>query len=180
MTDDLTDRAIRMIREHRAHDSVSPFFLYFAHLAVHAPLHAKQDDIDKYANRFDAGWDEIRRDRYDRLIELGILPEGTTLPDNLEEGLDVVAWDSLDSHTQTVFARYMAVYAAMVDNIDQNLGRLHSAIEEMGEIDNTIFMFMSDNGIDPTRVGRPGRSITSTTSPLSTCCPPMTTCPAAR
>ncbi len=146
LTDDLTDRAIRMVRQHRAHDPVSPFFLHLAHLAVHAPLHAKQADIAKYADKYGLGWDVIRRDRYDRLVALGILPEGTVLPDNVEDGLDVVPWDSLDAKSQAVFARYMAVYAAMVDNIDQNLGRLVAALDEMGEMENTIFMFLSDNG----------------------------------
>ncbi len=146
LTDDLTDRAIRMIREHRAHNPTSPFFLHIAHLAVHAPLHAKQSDIDKYTGRYSVGWDTIRKDRYDRLVELGLLQQGALLPNNREEGLDVVPWESLDAESQAVFARYMAVYAAMVDNIDQNLGRLVSALEEMAEMDNTIFMFLSDNG----------------------------------
>jgi arylsulfatase A-like enzyme len=146
LTDDLTDRAIRMVREHRAHDPVAPFFLHLAHLAVHAPLHAKEEDIAKYAARYERGWDVIRRERYDRLVALGILPEGTELPDNVEPDLDVVPWESLDGRSRAVFARYMAVYAAMVDNIDQNLGRLVAALEEMGEMENTIFMFLSDNG----------------------------------
>ena len=146
LTDDLTDRAIRMVREHRAHDPVTPFFLYVAHLAVHAPLHAKRVDIDKYADRYHAGWDAIRAGRLDRLLELGILPAGTALPDNVEQDLDVARWSDLDPASRHAFARYMAVYAAMVDNIDQNLGRLIAALETMGEMDNTIFMFMSDNG----------------------------------
>jgi arylsulfatase A-like enzyme len=146
LTDDLTDRAVRMIREHRAHDPTSPFFLYVAHLAVHAPLHAKPTDIAKYADLYERGWDRIREQRHDRLIDLGILPPGTVLPYNREAGLGVSRWDSLEPATRALFSRYMAVYAAMVDNIDQNLGRLVSALDQMGELDDTVIVLMSDNG----------------------------------
>jgi arylsulfatase A-like enzyme len=147
LTDDLTDRAIRMIRECRASDPDKPFFLYHAHGAVHAPLHAKEADIQRHAEAYHEGWDVIRRRRHERQIELGVIPPGTELaPRNSEPGDEVGAWDELDDDRRRLFARYMAIYAAMVDNVDQNVGRLRAALEEMGEWDNTIFVFTSDNG----------------------------------
>lgn len=147
LTDDLTEKAIRMIRERSASRPGQPFFLYMAHPAAHAPLVAKPADIDRYRDTYTAGWDAIRVSRHARQLELGIIPPGTSLPPrNSEPGDDVVAWDELDADTRVLFARYMAVYAAMVDEIDQSVGRLREALEEMGEWDNTILVFLSDNG----------------------------------
>jgi arylsulfatase len=147
LTDDLTDRAISMIRESKSSNPSKPFFLYFAHAAVHAPLHAKQVDIERHEGRYREGWDAIREQRYERQVELGVV-DGTTelAPRNTEHGDDVVPWDELDDDRKRLFARYMEVYAAAVDNIDQNVGRLRTALEELGEWDNTLFVFTSDNG----------------------------------
>lgn len=146
-TDDITDEAIAMVKGVKASDPTKPFFLYFAHGAVHAPLHAKAEDIAKYEGRYAMGWDVLRQQRFERMLELGILPPGTVLPPrNTEAGDDVVAWDDLPADQQRLFARYMAVYAAMVDNVDQQFGRLCAALEELGELDNTYFLFTSDNG----------------------------------
>lgn len=147
LTDDLTDRAISMIREVKANEPGKPFFLYFAHAAVHAPLHAKAEDRARYAGRYDAGWDRLRAERFRRQQELGIVPpEVSCAPRNTEEGDDVLPWDELGERERALFARYMEVYAGAVDNIDQNLGRLLAAIDELGELDNTIVIFTSDNG----------------------------------
>ena len=147
LTDDLTDRAISMIRESKASDPDKPFFLYHAQGAVHAPLHAKAEDIARHDGRYEQGWDLIRQQRHERQIELGVIPPGTELaPRNPESGDDVEAWDSLTPDRQALFSKYMSVYAAMVDNIDQNVGRLRAALEEMGEWENTLFVFTSDNG----------------------------------
>ncbi|MGB6057891.1 MAG: arylsulfatase [Microthrixaceae bacterium] len=147
LTDDLTDRAIGMIRESKASDPEKPFFLYHAQGAVHAPLHAKAVDIERHADRYREGWDILRARRFKRQIELGVVPEGTALSERpTVEGDDVQAWDDLDDDHKRLFARYMEVYAAMVDNIDQNIGRLRQSLEEMGEWDNTLFIFTSDNG----------------------------------
>ena len=147
LTDDLTEKAIRMIRERSASRPGQPFFLYMAHPAAHAPLVAKPVDIDRYRDTYAAGWDAIRISRHARQLELGIIPPGTPLPPrNSEPGDEVTAWDELDADEQVLFARYMAVYAAMVDEIDQSVGHLREALEEMGEWDNTILVFLSDNG----------------------------------
>ncbi len=147
LTDDLTDKAIRMIRERGASRPGQPFFLYMAHPAAHAPLLAKADDIEKYRESYAQGWDRTRTQRHQRQIDLGIIPAGTALPPrNCEPGDDVKPWDDLSDDERTLFARYMAVYAAMVDEIDQSVGRLRAALEETGEWDNTLLVFLSDNG----------------------------------
>ena len=147
LTDDLTNKAIRMIRERSASRPGQPFFLYMAHPAAHAPLLAKADDIARYRDTYNAGWDDTRVRRHSRQIELGVIPAGTPLPPrNNEPGDDVKAWEELTDDERTLYARYMSVYAAMVDEIDQSVGSLRVALEEMGEWENTIVVFLSDNG----------------------------------
>jgi arylsulfatase A-like enzyme len=147
LTDDLTSQAIAMVKGQKAANPDQPFFLYVAHPAAHAPLLAKPDDIERYKGVYEKGWDAVRAERHRRQIELGIIEPGTPLsPRPAEEGDDVVAWDSLDGATQELFARYMAVFAGMVDCIDQSVGALRSTLEQMGEWDNTIVVFCSDNG----------------------------------
>jgi arylsulfatase len=147
LTDSLTDRAIEMVQSVKASDPSKPFFLYFAHGAVHAPLHAKASDIARYEGRYAEGWDRLREERFARQKSMGVVPEATLLPPrNSEPGNDVKPWDSLPAEQQELFARYMAVYAGMVDSIDQQFGRLMAALAEMGELDNTIVLFTSDNG----------------------------------
>ncbi len=157
-TDDITARACRMIREVKTADPTKPLFLYYAHGAVHAPLHAKAEDIAKHRGKYDQGWDRLREQRLARQIELGIMPPGTELPPrNFEATEAVEAWDSLPADQQTVMARYMEVYAAMVDTIDDSVGKIRAELEALGELDNTIFIFMSDNG-----ASREGREMGTT------------------
>ena len=147
LTDDLTEKAISMIRERGASRPGQPFFLYMAHPAAHAPLLAKAVDIDRYRDVYAGGWDQIRIVRHARQIKLGVIPSGTPLPArNSEPGDEVTAWDDLSDDERTLYARYMAVYAAMVDEIDQSVGRLREALEETGEWENTVLVFLSDNG----------------------------------
>jgi arylsulfatase A-like enzyme len=147
LTDDLTTKAIRLIKERKANDPSQPFFLYLPHPAPHAPLLAKDVDIAKYADTYRAGWDRMRADRFDRLKAGGLLPADTILPPrNTEPGAAVKPWDALSAEEQALYARYMAVFAGMVDCIDQNLGRLRDTLKEMGEWDDTIVLFLSDNG----------------------------------
>ena len=146
-TDDITDEAIGYLKALRAHDAERPFFLYVAHGAVHGPLQAKADDIARHHGRYDRGWDVIRRERFERQQELGLFPAGTALPArNSEPGHEVQPWDDHSAEEQALFARYMEVYAAMVENVDQNLARLLDAIEALGDLDDTVVVFTSDNG----------------------------------
>jgi arylsulfatase A-like enzyme len=147
LTEDLTERAISFVKERKAANPRQPFFLYLAHGAAHAPLVAKPEDIARYEGTYAIGWDEIRRRRHARQVELGVVVPGTVLPErNGEAGDEVPAWSSLSDVERTVFARYMAVYAAMIDEIDQSVGRLRTELETMGEWDNTVLVFLSDNG----------------------------------
>ena len=147
VTDDFTDRAISMVRECKASNPSKPFFLYFAQAAVHAPLQARAEDVERHKDRYHEGWDAVRQRRYDEQLRLGVVPEHAELaPRNHEPGEEVPAWDDLDDDRKTLFARYMAVYAAMVERIDTGIGRLREALEELGEWDNTLFIFTSDNG----------------------------------
>ncbi|MGW4891831.1 arylsulfatase [Kitasatospora sp. NPDC004240] len=146
-TDDLTDQAIAMVTSLRAHDAEKPFFLYLAHNAVHGPLQAKPEDLERHRGRYDGGWDELRAARFARQLAAGHFPPGTELPErNSEAGHDVGPWDELDEPRRKLYARYMEVYAAMVDNVDQNLGRLTDTLAALGELDDTIILFTSDNG----------------------------------
>ncbi|MFD9941790.1 arylsulfatase [Nonomuraea sp. NPDC059023] len=143
LTDDLTREAVAMVRQ--AGDQ--PFFLYLAHGAAHAPLQAPEADIARFAGHYAAGWDAIRQRRFDRQQKLGLHPAGTVLPErNAEDGDDVPAWDSLDADTRRLFQRYMEVYAAMIAGIDRSVGALRQTLRELGKLDNTIFVFTSDNG----------------------------------
>ena len=147
LTDDLTASAIAMVRQRHAVRPDQPFFLYLAHPAAHAPLHARAEDIAAFAGVYEVGWDEVRAARHQRQLELGVVPPDTILPPrNTEAGDEVVAWDELDADAQRLFATYMATYAAMVTQLDRSVGELRAALEELDEWDNTILVFLSDNG----------------------------------
>ncbi len=147
VTDDLTDRAIGQIKSLRAQEPGKPFFLYFAHIAMHGPHQAKAADIDKYRGSYADGWDEIRRRRFDRQVADGLFDEGTPIAErNTEPGYDALPWESLGPDEQRRYQRYQEVYAAMVDSIDQSVGRITDLLDDLGELDNTIIVFTSDNG----------------------------------
>ncbi len=147
LTDDLVDHALGMIKAGKASSPDQPFFLYVAHGAVHAPLHAKADDIAAQKGRYDDGWDELRARRYRRMLETGVLEEGTELaPRNSEANNDVQPWDELPPREKELYARYMEVFAAMVGSVDRATGHLLDELAAMGELDNTIVIFTSDNG----------------------------------
>jgi arylsulfatase A-like enzyme len=142
-TDDWMDKAIGFVAEIRNQDATRPFFLYVANNAVHGPLQAKEADLAKYRGRYDAGWDALRAARFQRQMAMGLVPEGTQLA---ERDPAVPAWDNVPAEQQRLFARHMETYAAMLDCADQNIGRLVALLEDLGELDNTIFVFTSDNG----------------------------------
>lgn len=147
VTDDITDKAISRIKSLRAHDADKPFFLYFSHIAMHGPHQAKPEDRAKYRGHYTEGWDAVRRRRFDAQVEAGFFPPGTQMAErNTEPGYDAPPWDELTEEEQLRFARYQEVYAAMVDSIDQSVGRVLDTLDVLGETDNTIIVFTSDNG----------------------------------
>ncbi len=140
-SDFYTDEIIRYIDEGR--ESGQPFFAYLAFTAPHWPLHAPAEDIAKYANAYREGWEVLRQRRFAALERAGIVAPGTQISPSLETVPD---WDTLTPEEQRYQARLMAVYAAMVDRLDQNIGRLLAYLERTGQRDNTIIVFTSDNG----------------------------------
>lgn len=139
-TDLYTDHAIRFVE---SHSGPQPFFLYLAYTAPHWPLHALPEDIEKYKGVYEAGWNSIRKNRLRKLKKFGLIDEKTTFTDEMEVQR---AWDSLSQETRKKEADLMAVYAAMIDRMDKNIGRLISQLKSMHELDNTLIMFLSDNG----------------------------------
>ena len=138
-TDAIADWAVRFLREHPR--GATPFFLYVAFTAPHFPLHALPGDIAKYRDRYSLGWDAVRRARHARLIELGIIDERWRLAPRDEYAN---AWESTSDKAAQDLA--MAVYAALVESMDRAIGRILGAIRGMGVEDNTLVLFLSDNG----------------------------------
>lgn len=150
-TDAITDHALDFISESRNKDE--PYFLFLSYNAPHFPLQAPKEEINKYVDTYEKGWDKIRDERLKRQKELQIVNEDVLLPPRSEfwnrdrdfSGKNP-AWDSLDPDRQKDLARRMAIYAGMVDRMDQNVGRVIENIEKNGELDNTLIFFCSDNG----------------------------------
>ena len=141
--DDYTERAIGWLAEHHASAPAKPFFLYLAFQTPHTPLQAKPADQAKYRGRYDAGWDAIRAARYERQKAMGLIEANAELP---PRNPGIPAWDELTDEQRALFARYMEVYAGLVDNVDQNVGKLLEFLEGTGQIDNTLILITSDNG----------------------------------
>ena len=140
-TDAFTDHAIQFIQDSKTENPQKPFFLYLAYNAPHWPLHAPKEDIDKYRGRYKDGWQPIREERYKRMIDLGIIDSTWEL--SLQDSKE---WDSLSDEQKAEMELRREIYAAQVDRMDQNIGRLVSYLEQHGLIDNTIIVFIDDNG----------------------------------
>lgn len=143
LSEDLTDNAIIYVGNHIRQTPEKPFFLYLAYGAVHAPHHAPKKYIDKYKGKFDEGWDVLREKWFQNQKELHIIPDNAELTPRNEL---VKAWDDLSSAQKKVFARYMEAFAGFLDHTDEQIGRVLDYLEEVGELDNTIIVFLSDNG----------------------------------
>jgi arylsulfatase A-like enzyme len=141
-TDTFTDKLIDQLK---ASDRAKPFFAYLAFTAPHWPLHAHDGDIAKYRGRYDAGFEVLRAERLSRQKQLGLIAPGV-VPHSLKHPKG--GWDSLTADEKKQAARDMEVYAAMVDRIDQNIGRLIRQLKESGEYDDTVILFLADNGAE--------------------------------
>jgi arylsulfatase len=140
-TDLWTEYGVKFVDEAIA--AKKPFFLYLAHNAPHFPLRAPQQDIAKFRGRYAAGWDKLRAERYARQISLGIVDKAWALSPLLPE---VSAWDRLTAAEQDRFDHVMAIYAAVVAHMDASVGRLVDALRDRGVLDNTLLLFLPDNG----------------------------------
>jgi len=143
-TTDMTNQAISWMKFQNSLSPNKPYFMYFATGAAHAPHHVPAEWRDKYKGKFDQGWDKVRAETLERQKKLGIVPANTTLAPKPK---DIKDWDSLSADEKKLFARQMETYAGFSEQTDYEIGRLYSAIEETGEADNTLFIYIvGDNG----------------------------------
>jgi len=154
-TDATTDYAVEFLRHHQTAEKDAPFFLYLAYQAPHFPLHARKELIDKYVPIYEKGWDVIRQERWEKMQRLGLFTHYEKAPptsdapawhDEFAQPEPLVKWDSLSDAQQRDQARRMATYAAMMDQMDQGIGKVIAQLEAMHQLDNTLIFFLSDNG----------------------------------
>ena len=137
-TDAFTDHAIQCIQQ--AHADGKAFFAHICYTAPHYPLHALPEDIAKYQGKYRSGWDELRRQRYARQLKMGLIEPHWELSSKDSEAYD---WSTANQEWEDL---RMAVYAAMIDRMDQNIGRVLATLDELGVAENTVVIFLSDNG----------------------------------
>ncbi len=141
---DMTDQSVAWIKHQKALTPDKPFFVYFAPGAVHAPHHAPKEWIARWKGKFDQGWDKLREETLAKQIELGTAPEGTKLAPKPK---DIKDWDQLSADEKRLFSHQIEVFAAFLEFTDHEIGRLLTAVEETGQLDNTlVFYIAGDNG----------------------------------
>lgn len=143
LTTAVTDSTVSIMNKHFKEKKDDPFFFYVAYYAPHRPLQALQKDIAKYRGKFMNGWDKNRELRYNQLKKMNMIPAGCKLSDRDDK---IEAWDSLTEDQKKVWDARMAVYAAQVDCLDQGVGKIIATLKENNQLDNTIILFLSDNG----------------------------------
>jgi len=154
LTEDLVDKSMEFILDQKQVAPDKPFFLWLAFGACHAPHHAPKEFINKYKGRFDKGWDKVRHEVLTRQKALGVAPRDAELAPNDPR---VKPWDRLSADEQRLFARMQEVFAGFLDHTDHHIGRFLAFLEEIGQMDNTLIMLISDNGAS--REGGPNGSV---------------------
>src|ERR1051326_146909 len=140
----MADKTVEWLHGVRAQDAQKPFFIYFSTGCAHAPHHVSQYWADKYRGQFDSGWDHLREQVFARQKQLGVIPPDAQLTPRDEA---FPAWEDLPDTLKAFYARQMEVYAGFVENADYNVGRVIDAIDELGELDNTLIIWIfGDNG----------------------------------
>jgi len=143
-TTDMTNQAINWVKAQQSMTPDKPFFVYFATGAVHAPHHVSKEWSDKYRGKFDKGWDAVREETVKNQKKMGIIPEGTKLAPKPK---DIKGWKELPENNRKLFATQAEVFAGFMEMTDFEVGRLIDAIAEIGELDNTLFIYIAgDNG----------------------------------
>ena len=141
LTDSLAENAVQFITDHEKDHKSEPFFLYTAFTSPHWPLHALKEDIDRYRGKYREGWDVLREKRHERMKELGIVDPKWKVAKS-----DAPAWDKVPEGKKDELDLRMAIYAAQIDRMDQGIGRIIEALRKTGQLDNTVILFLSDNG----------------------------------
>lgn len=143
-TTDMTNQAINWVSAQQSLTPEKPFYMYFATGATHAPHHAPKEYIEKYKGKFDQGWDKLREETFAKQKALGVIPQDAQLTARPKE---IPAWDDQTPAQKKLFARQMEAFAGFAEHTDAEVGRLVQALEEMGELDNTLFLYVvGDNG----------------------------------
>jgi arylsulfatase len=143
-TTDMTNQAINWVSAQQSLTPEKPFYIYFSTGATHAPHHAPKEYIEKYKGKFDQGWDKLREETLARQKAMGVVPQDTKLSARPAE---IPSWDSQTPEQKKLFARQMEVFAGFAEHTDHEVGRLVEALEEIGELDNTLFLYViGDNG----------------------------------
>ena len=143
-TTDMTNHAMSWMKFQKALSPDKPFYMYYAPGAVHAPHHVPAEWRDKYKGKFDQGWDKVREETLARQIKLGVVPANTKLAPKHK---DIKDWEALSADEKKLFTTQMETYAGFAEHTDNEIGRLYSAIEEIGQLDNTLFIYIvGDNG----------------------------------
>ena len=141
---DMTNQAINWVKAQQSMTPDKPFFVYYATGAVHAPHHVPKEWADRYKGQFDKGWDEVRKESVERQKKLGVVPANTKLG---ERPGDLKAWDTLPEAHRKLFARQAEVFAGFLSHTDDQIGRFKKALEDLGVLDNTLFIYIAgDNG----------------------------------
>jgi len=140
---DLADRAIEWITGHKSIKPDLPFMMLWASGSMHSPHHAPDSYIDRYAGKFDQGWDVAREEILERQKALGIVPADTLMTERIDE---IPAWDSLPDQEKKLYARQMEVFAAQMEWVDHQIGRVVAELERIGQLDNTLIFVTADNG----------------------------------
>jgi arylsulfatase A-like enzyme len=143
LSEDLVDKAVSFIADSKQADPDKPFYLHLCFGATHAPHHVAKEWADKYAGVFDDGWDAYRENTFARQKELGIVPDGAELS---RHDPDVPDWGSLPAPARKLYSRMMEVFAGFLSHTDHQVGRLLAFLTEIGELENTLIMVISDNG----------------------------------
>lgn len=142
LTEAINTSTIDILKRHYQTKKEQPYFFYVAHYAPHRPLHALEEDIKKYKGKFSKGWDHFRKQRYDEMKKQG-LADAWALS---KRPSDIPAWDTLTEEEKAMWEIYMEVYAAQIDRMDQGIGQIINFLKEKGDLENTVIMFLSDNG----------------------------------
>ena len=143
-TTDMTSQAVAWMRTQKAMSPVKPFYIYFAPGATHAPHHVPAEWRDKYKGKFDQGWDKLREETLARQIAMGVVPANTKLAPKHK---DIKDWTALSADEKKLFTRQMETFAGFAEHTDHEIARLYAAIEELGQADNTLFIYIvGDNG----------------------------------